>query len=660
MKKIKELHPVGVVLLLLLVTAGIGFAVIQLPVLPENLVIIPTAIIIWMAFRYPKKWAYLAVAGYILVRFWVDIQKPNPTHGLWYSALTGIILVLLIYWLSVLVERHLAAERELISAKEHYKIIADYSEDLELWFAPDLKLIFISSSCQRITGYESSEFYQNPPLAIRIIHPEERKIIFQELQQKDRSPKLSEFRIIRKDGVERWVESSFVSVFRETGEFLGTRASLRDISDRKATEQELNTINQRLETVLEHLNEGLFELNLETQEVYLSPPIASTLGLPAGTVPIPETLLESREIFQSIFHVVNEDDFTGLFNALSSLAKGTTQREEVEFRITHKSRRIYWILCRAVISQFSGDGKPERIIGSLMDVSSQKAAEDALKQSEKSYRELIEQQGEGVVIADPNECILYSNPAGDLLFGESIGGLRGKYLTEYMDQDQIDILMQQTQRRYFNEEGSYELQINTRTGTRRQILITATPRFDKNNVYTETIGVLRDITSRAQEEKQLRYQSQYDALTDVQNRTFYEALLDKLEKGDLFPISIIMIDVDGLKKTNDEFGHHQGDELLKVVAKILKQSIRDKDYVARIGGDEFALLLPNVTPKELQMVKKRINYRVAELNASGKYRFTIEISLGGATSQDAMHFRSSLQLADTRMYRNKRTSRKLE
>lgn len=647
-------------LLFLLVTAGIGFAVIQLPVLPENLVIIPTAIIIWMAFRYPKKWAYLAVAGYILVRFWVDLQKPNPTHGLWYSALTGIILVLLIYWLSVLIDRHLAAETELKKAKEHYRIIADYSEDLEMWFDPNFKLAFISPSCHKITGYERSEFDKNPHLAIRIVHPDDRERVLKELKEETHRTRLSEFRIICKGGMECWLENAFVSVFNEAGEYLGIRASLRDITVRKSTEQELKIINHRLETVLEHLNEGLFELDLEKEEIYLNPAIASTLGLPAETVPIPESLLESREIFQSIFHVVNDDDLTGLFNALSSLTKGTTQREEVEFRITRKSGRVYWILCRAVISQFTEDGKPERIIGSLMDVSSQKAAEDSLKQSEKRYRELIEQQGEGVVIADPQEKILYANPAGDVLFGESIGGLQGKYLTDYLEQDQINILLQQTQQRHFNEEGKYELQINTRTGKKRQILITATPRFDSERKFIETIGVLRDITTRSQEEKQLRYLSQFDALTGVQNRTFYENVIDQLEKCDQFPISTMMIDLDGLKKTNDELGHHQGDELLKVVAKILKQSIREKDYIARIGGDEFALLLPTVTPNELQMVMKRINHKVNEINASGKYPFTIEISSGGATSQDALHFRSSLQLADTRMYRNKRSKKKLK
>ena len=121
-------------------------------------------------------------------------------------------------------------------------------------------------------------------------------------------------------------------------------------------------------------------------------------------------------------------------------------------------------------------------------------------------------------------------------------------------------------------------------------MVTATPRFNSAGEFSGSFAIFRDITERKEIEVKLRYQSAHDVLTRLFNRFYFEEEMNRLENSRISPISIIVIDVDDLKSINDSQGHLTGDELLRSVARILKQSFRAEDMVARIGGDEFAVL----------------------------------------------------------------------
>lgn len=157
---------------------------------------------------------------------------------------------------------------------------------------------------------------------------------------------------------------------------------------------------------------------------------------------------------------------------------------------------------------------------------------------------------------------------------------------------------------------------------------------------------------RLRVQQRLSYQSHHDALTELYNRTYFEEEIVRLERGRLTSLSLLMIDVDDLKITNDTLGHMAGDGLLRGVAKVLKEVFRAEDVVARVGGDEFAVLLPGVDAPAAALVVERIKEEIAKHNArSGEPR--LSLSIGMATTDKGGKLRQALKQADERMYAEK-------
>jgi diguanylate cyclase (GGDEF)-like protein len=162
----------------------------------------------------------------------------------------------------------------------------------------------------------------------------------------------------------------------------------------------------------------------------------------------------------------------------------------------------------------------------------------------------------------------------------------------------------------------------------------------------------RDITEQRRAEDKLRYLSNHDILTGLYNRMYFEEEINRLENGRQFPISMIMADVDGLKQTNDQNGHQAGDALLRKAAEILRQACRAEDVVARIGGDEFGILLPHSDANVADHAIQRIHNMMAMARVGDKI-MDISLSLGTATAESGQPLRKALQLADQAMYQAK-------
>jgi diguanylate cyclase (GGDEF)-like protein/PAS domain S-box-containing protein len=167
------------------------------------------------------------------------------------------------------------------------------------------------------------------------------------------------------------------------------------------------------------------------------------------------------------------------------------------------------------------------------------------------------------------------------------------------------------------------------------------------------IWVARDITAQKHVQEETHFLSIHDALTKLYNRTFFEEELSRLEKSRHFPVSIFMIDVDDLKTVNDTQGHPAGDELLQRTARVLLESFRSEDMVARIGGDEFVAILPRTNAEAAQLALKRINHFL-ELNNKNKPN-ELKISIGMATSDQQAPLAETVKKADDRMYQDKRS-----
>ncbi|MHB8088286.1 MAG: GGDEF domain-containing protein, partial [Anaerolineaceae bacterium] len=152
-------------------------------------------------------------------------------------------------------------------------------------------------------------------------------------------------------------------------------------------------------------------------------------------------------------------------------------------------------------------------------------------------------------------------------------------------------------------------------------------------------------------EEQLRYQSNRDSMTGLYNRNFFEVEFKRFEQSRDFPISIIMADIDGLKYTNDTKGHAAGDELLRQGANALSSVMRTGDIVARIGGDEFAVLLPRTDSEMVKTIMERIRDKIGEYNIK-QPDLRLNISLGCSTTE-LFDLMKTLKLADQNMYVDK-------
>jgi two-component system cell cycle response regulator len=144
--------------------------------------------------------------------------------------------------------------------------------------------------------------------------------------------------------------------------------------------------------------------------------------------------------------------------------------------------------------------------------------------------------------------------------------------------------------------------------------------------------------------------STHDSLTGLYNRVYFDTEFERLGRGREFPISMIMADINGLKQTNDQLGHVVGDLLIKKAADILSAVVRADDIVARIGGDEYAVILPQTDMDTARTVMERLRKSLAEQDRSGPL---VSLAIGVATAPDAESMKQTLKDADDRMYQDK-------
>ncbi len=157
-----------------------------------------------------------------------------------------------------------------------------------------------------------------------------------------------------------------------------------------------------------------------------------------------------------------------------------------------------------------------------------------------------------------------------------------------------------------------------------------------------------------QSDERNHYLSMHDPLTGLLNRRSYEEDIERLMDEQTTPVSVFMCDLDGLKQVNDSFGHAAGDDLLRLTASLLRACFRTEDRIARVGGDEFAVLLPEVDSGRANIIYNRIQRRLEQYNAAHN-SMPVHISIGMATTADEISLNNAISRADEAMYAQKRT-----
>jgi diguanylate cyclase (GGDEF)-like protein/PAS domain S-box-containing protein len=178
------------------------------------------------------------------------------------------------------------------------------------------------------------------------------------------------------------------------------------------------------------------------------------------------------------------------------------------------------------------------------------------------------------------------------------------------------------------------------------------PIYDQNHKVIGSVLISRDVTEYKKRQAEIEYINQHDYLTDLYNRRMFIEKFNKLNQNHVYPITVMMMDLNGLKMLNDAFGHHVGDEALVEVAKAFRKVFKN-DFVARIGGDEFAVILTNYNVSEIENLKHDIRKNVSSIVVKD---ISLSISVGYHMIDERGHnINDVLKEAENHMYRHKVT-----
>jgi diguanylate cyclase (GGDEF)-like protein/PAS domain S-box-containing protein len=494
----------------------------------------------------------------------------------------------------------------------------------------------------------SSDGYYNLDDYHALIHPQDLRVtlgLFNEHANGEADEYESEYRIHMPDGRWRWIlDRGQVTTRSPKGKPLRMIGVHLDITERKTIEEALQDSERKFRQLTENMREVFWLRDRGTSNfIYISPAFESVWGLPVNLI------LRNPKAYSDNIH---QEDLERILPAQKALFE-TGQVFNEEYRITQAGGGTRWVWVREYPIQDLG-GQFYRVAGVAEDITERRQTESALRDSEKRYRDLIEHQGGGVGVIDPEDCIVYMNPAGEVIFGAAPGELINRNLKEFLNKEQQAFFLKHSALRHKGVESSFELAITRPDETLCSLLVTTTPRFDVKEKFLGSIIIFRDITERKQDEEKLRYTSTHDSLTGLNNRTYFDEKIIRIDQDQrLFPVSVIMIDLDNLKLTNDNLGHATGDDLLIRSARLLKRAMRSNDAVARIGGDEFAILMPSTDETALQQAILRIRSSILEANRIQTGKVPVGMSIGGSTCHTPGSLTEIIDAADRRMYEDK-------
>ena len=331
---------------------------------------------------------------------------------------------------------------------------------------------------------------------------------------------------------------------------------------------------------------------------------------------------------------------------------------DMEYRVVRPDGSARDIHARA-FPVLSPEGKPSRIVGLAQDVTERVEAERRLC----LWSRVLEQSGEGIFICDPHERILLVNTAFEKLTGFSADEALGK-TPRILQSGRQDRAFYADLWRSVAETGAWcgEMWNRRKSGELYVEWLSIGAVRDPKGAVTHYVGIFSDITIRKQAEDRLVHLAHYDALTDLPNRILLLDRLNELIKSaqrNKSKVAVVFIDLDRFKEVNDSLGHEAGDLLLQTLAKRLSGAVRDQDTVARMGGDEFVVLIQGLHEvKDVPMLAQKLLSCLVESVTLNGYELTVTASMGiSLYPDDATNGSELIQNADAAMYQAKDAGR---
>jgi len=422
-----------------------------------------------------------------------------------------------------------------------------------------------------------------------------------------------------------------------------------DITEQVLAQERIKFEKHLLESILEDTLSGFWDWNMENETEYYSPSYKKMFGYKDD---------ELENISDTWKKLVFKEDLPKMIDLLEQHFKshGSVPFYN-EARFHHKDGSTVWVICSGRVVEWGLDDRPLRMVGCHIDITSLKQTEKALKEETTLFQTTLHSIGDGVISTDINGKIHIMNAVAEKLTGWSNIEAKGvnfddvfKIINEFTREKCESPVTQVLETGEIIELGNHTLLIK-KNGEELPIEDSAAPIKDEKSNINGAVIVFRDYTEKKEKQDKIIYLSYHDQLTGLYNRRFFEEELNRLDTERNLPFTIAMVDVNGLKLTNDAFGHLQGDELLKRVAEIIKRECRSDDIVARVGGDEFVIILPRTTGEETEIIIKRIYKAVDEEQLEN---IVVSVSIGWGTKiSNEQLIRDVYIKAEEHMYRKK-------
>jgi diguanylate cyclase (GGDEF)-like protein/PAS domain S-box-containing protein len=473
------------------------------------------------------------------------------------------------------------------------------------------------------------------------VHPEDLgkvENLFREIKSDKTRKQLSGYRLKSNSGEWRWFETNAAPLWDdEEKEIIGYAGTARDITELADFAAELKNQHDELERFFAVNLDLLCIADMEGRFLKANLAWETTLGYPM------DVIISSR-----IQDLIHQDDLEATNAAMARLNKGETVINFTNrYRCADGSYKL--IEWRSIPYE-------NLVYGSARDITDSKRMEENLYIEKELFRTTLLSVGDGVISTDREGRITIMNHVAESLTGWGVEEAVGKSLLEIFEiyQEGSAAPYERILEKTIESDGIVDLGdiiLSSRKGFDIHVEVSSSPIKDRYGIITGVVIVFRDFTEKREKHREVEYLSFHDHLTGLYNRRYMEDSIARLDTPRNIPFSVLMLDVNGLKLTNDIFGHGAGDELLRTVARILLSSCRADDIVCRVGGDEFAVLLPHTDPDSVERVKNRIADAAA---AASLESIIVSISIGYAVKTDkSRNMVDVLKDADDQMYRNK-------
>jgi diguanylate cyclase (GGDEF)-like protein/PAS domain S-box-containing protein len=546
-------------------------------------------------------------------------------------------------------ERRLAERKRSEAALRVTQFLLDRAPETAGWSDSEGNLLYMNE-----VGCSSLEYTRDELLAMKVqdVIPKQFGDLFEDFMKNLRNEGTATYESahIAKSGRTFPVEVALNCLEFDGKEYFC--AFVRDIAERKGSEAALRESEERYRSLFDGVPIGLYRTTPAGRMLDGNESLVRILGYPDR-----ETLLGAN-----VGDIYFDPQDRLRWQRTVEAESGSGIRA-FEARVRRFDGTVIWV--RFSLRVYRDDaGKILRYEGALEDVTDRRRAEEALRASEERFRALVQNASDMIAILEIDGTLRYASSSHQRLLGHAAGDLVGSNLLDLVHYEDRPLLANALQCLVDlpEENLTIEYRCQHRGGSWLTLESTASNLLGHPAVMGLVLNS-HDITDRKRAEERLLHDALHDELTGLPNRAlFMDRLWQAMERArrDLERLTaVLFLDVDQFKIVNDSLGHLVGDELLVQIAQSLSSALRPMDTIARIGGDEFAILVEGGRDvDDAVQVANRIHERLAAPINLGGHEVFITASIGIAVhTPDYEKPEDLLRDADTAMYRAKSSGR---